>query len=203
MIDYLTEEEAVAYIGQNAMRDRSEVTDHVTAVSRFIDDYCGRHFYQDGTIAVPVARTFVPSHETELRLGVFNDLVSVSAVAVDTAGNRSFSTALTGYALEPFNPKPGYPYTTLRLYGTTFTSPGSNTRPDIVRVTGVWGWPAVPAPVKSAAKILMAELNKLADAPLGITGQSDFGIAYVGRRLPARVTDLLAPYRHPDNFGIA
>ena len=203
MIDYLTEEEAVAYIGQNAMRDRSEVTDHVTAVSRFIDDYCGRHFYQDGTIAVPVARTFVPSHETELRLGVFNDLVSVSAVAVDTAGNRSFSTALTGYALEPFNPKPGYPYTTLRLYGSTLTLPASNTRPDIVRVTGVWGWPAVPAPVKSAAKILMAELNKMADAPLGVTGATDFGLAYIGAGPLKTAKRFLARYVHPDNFGIA
>jgi hypothetical protein len=64
-----------------------------------------------------------------------------------------------------------------------------------VQITALWGWSAVPDPVKQATLIIAAEQWKLKDAPFGVAGFGEFG--------PIRVRDnpmaasLLARYRHP------
>ncbi len=202
---YLTQTEALTYV--KAANTSSEfVEDCVNAASRMIDNYCSRDFFQTGTVGTPVARTFPVEDVQCLRFGPHNDLVSVSTLKTDAAGDGTFETtiAASGYELGPLNAASrNEPFLALRLLaGATFPTTTTG-RSDLIQVTGVWGWPAVPPQVKSACRVLLAELVKLQDAPLGFAGGMEMGTAYVGSMAWRKATALLAPLRHPDGFGIA
>jgi hypothetical protein len=198
----LTIDEAISYVGKNQSVDTAELEDAVTAVSRKIERFCGRHFYQ-----VSEARTFEVEDWSELELGPFNDLVSVTLLRTDTDADGVYETTIpsTAYQLEPYNAALGdEPYTKLCLLsGTTFPIPTSGGRENLIQITGTWGWPAVPAEVKQAARHLINYAVKLQDAPLGVAGGMDMGAVYVGGRLPPFAVDLLRPYVHPMHVGLA
>jgi hypothetical protein len=203
---YLTQTEALTYV--KAADTSSEfVEDCVNTASRWIDQHCSRHFYQDGTVGTPVARTFQVDDLRCLRFGPHNDLTSISTLKTDSTGDGTYETtiAASSYELGPLNAATrGEPFTALRLLGgVTFPTPTSTGRSDVVEVTGVWGWPAVPPQVKSACRILVAEMVKLQDAPLGFAGGMEMGTAYVGSMAVKKAQMMLAPLRHPDGFGIA
>jgi hypothetical protein len=61
-----------------------------------------------------------------------------------------------------------------------------------VEVTGVFGWPAVPAPVVQATMLVASELFRLRDAPFGVAGFGEFGAVRV--RENPKVAALLDPY---------
>lgn len=63
-----------------------------------------------------------------------------------------------------------------------------------MRISGVWGWPAVPDAVKAACRIQVSRVFKRADSPLGVAGFGEFGVVRVSR-LDPDVESLLAPYR--------
>lgn len=99
------------------------------AVSREIDDRCKRHFY-----AVSAARFFGPGAAGYCRV---DDLLGVSEVATDPAGDASYSQVWTefDYRLEPAN---RYPKTELRTmpHGTKCFVGLDR----YVRVTGIFGY---------------------------------------------------------------
>lgn len=200
---YLTEAEAVAATGVNATADRAVLGEQVEAVSRMIDDICGRSFYQTAS----QARVFEADCARELEFGPFNDVVSVSSLKVDQDGDGVFETTISSsdYQLGELNAAvQGWPYEELCLLNSaTFPLYAASGREGLVQITGVYGWPAVPSGVKAAARLLLNELVKLKDAPFGVAGATDVGVAYVRSNLPARVPDLLDRYIHPHWFGIA
>ncbi|NBW09905.1 MAG: hypothetical protein EBR82_17955 [Caulobacteraceae bacterium] len=200
---YLTLAEAVAYTGANDGRADAELEDVVTSVSRLIDNYCGRHFYQ----RTAEARTFEADESDCLEFGPFNDLVSITTLKTDENGDGTYETTISSsnYLLEPVNAAIlGRPYRELELLnGVTWPIPPASGRDYLIQITGTWGWPAVPPEVKQAARIMVAEVSKLADAPLGVAGYGEFGVFRVSSSIPARARQLLEPLRHPDNFGIA
>lgn len=206
---YLTEEEARTYIGRNDAKDPALLEDIVTAASRLIDRHCGRHFFQQ----TATARIFDSPDGYCVTFGPFNDLVSVTTLKTDADGSGSYETTVSSsdYQLLPVGATTmgpvAQPYTSLRMLGSaTLPTPWefSSGRHGLIEITGTWGWPtAVPTEVKAACRIIVAEVAKLQDAPLGIAGGDAMGVAYVGRRLPARAVDLLAPFRHPLNMGLA
>lgn len=207
---YLTTTEAAAYIGRQYPDGSGVLDDIVSAVSRMIDQHCGRHFYADGTISVPVARVFKVERSDELELGPFNDLTSITTLKTDDNGDGTYETtiAVGNYQLHPVNAlsRGAYaePYTEIDLLnGTTFPLPVESGREYLIQVTGVWGWPAVPIEVKQAARILVAEMAKLQDAPLGLVGSPEFGMARVPGYMPRHVTQMLSPLVHPGWVGIA
>jgi len=202
---YLSQAEALSYV--KAANTSSEfVEDCVTAASRMIDNYCSRGFYKVGTVEEPVARTFPVESVDSLRFGTHNDLVSVTTLKTDAAGDGTYETtiAASAYELGPLNAAArNEPFLSLRLFtGTTFPTTTTG-RSDLIQITGVWGWPVVPAEVKAACRVLFAELVKLQDAPLGFAGGMEMGTAYVGSMAWRKATALLGPLRHPDGFGIA
>jgi hypothetical protein len=67
-------------------------------------------------------------------------------------------------------------------------------------VTGVFGWPAVPANVKQAALIAAADLFRLKDAPFGIAGFGEFGVVRV--QANPRVMSLLRRYITGQRVGV-
>jgi len=200
---YLTQAEALAYVGQNLVQDTSLLDDVVTSSSRMIDRYCGRTFYQ-----VTEARTFATEDDIySLQMGPFDDLVSITTLKTDPTGAGVYSTTIgaTSYQLVPYNgPQYEEPYTSLQLLGgVQWPVPTFNMRQNTVEITGVWGWPAVPLDVKQACRIIVAEIAKLESAPLGVAGFGEFGVVRVSQTMPPRARQLLQPYKHGSNFGIA
>jgi len=165
------------------------------AASRAIEQACERTFYRTASATV---RTFVPSGMYELKLGPYNDLVSLATLKTDTAGDGSFATTWAGtdYQLLPLNPGAApevRPYTKIKAVLNTFPVVTGFGRDDRVQLTGVFGWPAVPWAVKKATQLLAEEMLK--DAPFGVAGIGDFGVVRV--RENPRIKALIGPYIHP------
>ena len=165
------------------------------AASRWVETYCDRVFYRTAS----QARTFEPDGLWCLEFGAFNDLVSLTALATDTARNGGFATtwSASDYQLLPYNPAAApeqRPYTSLRAVGSqTFPAVcGLPGRRNVVQVTGIWGWPKVPPAVKQATAIVAADLFALKDAPLGAEGAAEFTTQVGDNR---RAMRLLDPYR--------
>jgi hypothetical protein len=188
---YLTLAEAQAYTGEPGGSINPQLEDAVTSVSRMIDGYCQRHFWQS---SAGTARLFTAVDPYTIQFGPFNDLVSAASVTQN-------GTAITAYRLEPRNVSgpETRPYTSIRLTSGTFTE----SRPDAlseVTVTGVWGWPAVPAAVKQACRLQVARMFKRADSPLGVAGFGEFGVIRI-TTLDPDVRALLQPYRLLGGFA--
>lgn len=140
----------------------------IEAVSRSIDRFVGfprRHFWQT---ASGTARHYTP--RTAKRLWI-HDLVSVETVSIDTSGDGTYETSWTNgveYVLDPFDANSqSEPYTSLVIKsdrGDVFPVGVEKS----VKVTGTWGWPAVPDEVEEACLIQCARIHKRADAPFGI-----------------------------------
>jgi hypothetical protein len=136
----------------------------IDSASRSIDDYCGRYFGQYGSEADPVTRTFDGTASTT----IIDDLVSVSLVEGQYGtGWTTLTSAM--YYLGPRNAAtsiPAKPYTMLKAeYGYEL--------PTVVRITGVWGWPDTPQPIREATKLQSIRLFKSKDVALGVVGGAD------------------------------
>ena len=139
------------------------------AGARWIDAYCGRTF----STATAQTRYYYPQDAE--RLAVV-DLVSVTSIAVDTAGTRPFSTTLTAsdYELWPLD---GPPYQEVRIWPLATTrsfSPGKQ-----VRVVGAFGATVdgqPPVEVRQANLLLASRYYKRArEAPFGVLQSTDLG----------------------------
>jgi hypothetical protein len=164
------------------------------AASRWIEQYTERIFWR----TTSSARTFTPDGQYCLKLPAFCDLVSVSAVKTDTAGDGTFVTTLAAstYQLLPYNTSAApetLPYNEIRSLSAAFpTSCGYGTRRNTVEVTGIWGWPKVPSAIRQAAAIIAADTFKLKDSPFGVEGQGEFTVNVGENR---RALKFLDPYK--------
>lgn len=194
MSNYITPDEARRWTGAPPDSQSVDLEETITAVSRMIDAYCQRSFGQTSS----EARDLVATSCTMIELGPFHDIVSVSAVATDTDADGTFATSVTDYLLEPrsaVGPETR-PYRALRrLSGEWPRATQADARQALVRVTGVWGWPDVPAAVKAACRMQVARVFKRADSPLGVAGFGEFGVVRLSSRLDPDVQQMLAPYR--------
>jgi len=204
---YIGAREAQDYIGRQFADGTGILDSIITTASRSIDRHCGRHFYQHGTTDVPVARYFDTYGDT-LTLGTYNDLVSVTTLKGDDDDTGSYETTYTNYQLLPKGAATRHPdaepFTKIRLLDTdTFPVLDNSGRTGLIEVTGVWGWPTVPADIVAACRILVAELGKLQDAPLGMLGSAEFGMSRIPPQKQRHVREMLAPFIHPQHVGIA
>ena len=153
------------------------LTQALEAASRGIDRMCGRRFWLD---PAPVARTFNPSGRTVAtesgdRL-VVNDLGSVTGLTVETGSGGSYS-AVTTYETGPDNAlADARPVTSLLSLGGSWGYGAAR-----VRITGRWGWPAVPAEVVQATQIQALRLYRRKDSPDGVTGSAEWGVVRLSR----------------------
>lgn len=161
---YATAAEYRAQVQKTDDGEDTEIERNLLAVSRLIERETGRTFNRD---ASATTRVYIP---TDQRILSIEDVVSVSAVTVDESDDRSFAgdTALDTslYELWPLNAATGAepePYT--QIYRADANWPGvlnvqtARTRFYRVQVTGIHGWPAVPAPIKEACIWLTAILR--------------------------------------------
>lgn len=157
----------------------------ITAVSRLIDAYCGRRFY-----AATETRYYSPKHADWCPV---DDLLAVTTLSTDDAGNRTWSTtwAATDYDLVPPNAVvDGGPYTAVE------TAPGGRySLPSITRglkIAGSFGYSATtPAVVREAALLQATRVFKRRDAPFGIMGSFDLGQLQTIQRIDPDVAMML------------
>lgn len=203
MTDYTTVQTLRAYLGDpGGTVDGGPLQSAITAASRRIDTICARSF------TVPSSATdkvFAPGswwHCDFVDLaGQRWDLSSTTSLAVhvDTGYDGTYATTLTNntdFLLVPENgTKYGqpWPYEGMRALsnsGATFPLqiPGYRST---VKVTGKWGWTAVPDGVIQACLILAAQIFKNRDNVGGFQG-FDAGVVRV-REDPLALT-MLEPY---------
>ncbi len=180
-----------ARLGIADIADDATLEAVITAVSRWIDRYCGRRFY---TTASDEIRYYTAAQSDQL---LTDDIVSVTGLVTDEDGDRVYETtwAATDYDLEPANAAlDGEPYTAIRT-----TPNGSHSFPvDVargVRITGKFGFASTPAPVEEACLIQCSRIYRRKDAPFGVTGSPELGQATVIMRLDWDVRYLLDTYR--------
>ena len=178
--------------------DDALIESSINSASRLIDGYCGRAFYNAGT----AARYFAPT--TELFCDV-DDLASTAiTLATDPMVDGSFDLvwSAANYQLEPLNgvlDGQTWAYTRIRA-ALNYLFPMTNELA-LVKVTGVWGWPAVPAAVETACIIQSQRIFKRFDSPLGVAGFGDMGAIRVTRALDGDVAQLVEPYRRMRNMA--
>jgi len=161
-----------AVIDKSDTGEDAEILLDLTAVSRFMEKSLGRHFTRD---AAGVARDFYapssgpiyPDAENPWKYArgsrdlYIDDLSAApSSVLVDENGDGTPETAYTTYELLPLNaaagPEPA-PYTHMRIPVWANRLAWPNGR--LVRITGQWGWPAVPEAIRRACIHLTAILR--------------------------------------------
>lgn len=193
MTDYITAPDVINALGAGTIDDVL-LGIVITAASRHVADHCGRDF---SPVASSV-RDFYPVDPNVVRI---DDATAVTVVATDDGSDGTYSTTwtTTEYQLQPVGGigpagQTGWPYTAIvAISSRTFTASPFNRRPP-VRVTGAWGWTAIPEDVKLATLFLSTEMFKAArEAPFGSANMADFGpIQIRGNR---RVRELLQPYQ--------
>lgn len=170
----------------------------VESASRAIDTYTGRYFYNAGT----AARVFVADSNFYT---VIDDAITITEVATADDIDANFSTVwdTTDYQKEPLNGISGgitgWPTTALRaiddkVFPTSGTF-GWKGQEACVRVTGTWGWSAVPMAIKKATIYQAARFFKRDESPLGVLSSPDLGFIRVGTKVDPDVAMLIDPYR--------
>ena len=170
----------------------------ITSTSRMIDDFTGRFFYANGTSQSPVVRYYTPNDPWSLAV---DDFVSISEIATDDNFNQTWSTvwATSDFMVEPINnPRRGWPYTRLLATGR-YVWPYY--LPQACKITGVWGWPAVPAEVNQACILQSARIFVRKQSPFGIAGTPELGTVRLSSRLDPDVEAFLRPMKR--NNGLA
>lgn len=181
----------------------ADVTIAMGAASRAVDSITGRRFWLDADAAK--VRYYTPRSYKVLQI---DDLVTMTSVAIDRAGRGSFSetwVSSVDYVLEPFNARaenPMRPYETLRarcLSGRRLPAHLEQS----VKVTGQFGWAAVPDDVTAATGIIAAKLlRRSREAPFGIvTAGIDQGVAMRIARTDPDVYTLLHDYKRHEPFA--
>lgn len=174
--NYCTSDELKAFVRIADTADDVQIGLAIAAASRAVDRTCsGRGFQRQFGSAVG-ARIYTPRIDAELGRTVVDvdDLVTVTAIAADTAGDGGFVDAITVFTLRPQNAAlDGFPFTQVASgLNSTVAMP---LLPDSVRVTGTFGWAAVPDAVKEATLLQASRLLARREAPFGVAGSPDVG----------------------------
>lgn len=164
----------------------------VESASRAIDSYCNRVFYSTGTAVV---RYYSP---VDSYLCDIDDLVSLTSLYTNSDETQSSYDILwtsEDRQLEPLNGLADgqpTPFTRIRAIGDyTFQTLNGEAS---VKVTGVFGYSAVPIAITQATVIQASRIYKRLDSPLGIIS-GELGTMRVGTRLDPDVAQLVDGFR--------
>lgn len=193
MGDYLTASEFKSTITVEVGDQDAEIELAIDASEAAIDEHTQRRF-GFGTSAEK-SLEFTATSPTMVYI---DDLVTISSLKTDTNDDGTFDTTwdASDYRLEPVNApslKDARPYTRIAaINGKEFPHEDFTTE-----VTGTWGWPAVPKPVKQATMIQASRLLKRArEAPFGVAGITFEGAGVrLQSKLDPDVEQLVAPYK--------
>ena len=197
---YLELEEAKSTLEIEAGHADTDIQRTLVAASRMIDEITQTRFY---TTAADEVRYYSPDAGHLL----FTDEIStLTELATDAAGGTTFGTvwtANTDYVLQPENATVGA--VQYRPWDRILRHPKSAKQfpcyPRSVRVTGKFGWTAVPDAVKVATGIIATKaLRRARSAPMGIVTAFD-GTAVRMSRFDPQVEEMLAPYNRSTPYA--
>lgn len=159
--DYVDSTELKNYLRITDTADDVFIAAWVTAVSRNVDDFCGRQF---GKVNSAEQRYYKPVYDRH-QCAWFVEIDDLQDLTGLTVLNES-GTAVTDYVLLPRNAAvKGKPYEQMRL----------TVRTGELKITAPWGWNAVPASVKTGLFLQGARLAARRDSPFGIAGSPSEG----------------------------
>jgi hypothetical protein len=170
----------------------------IESASRLIDGYAGRQFFSSGT----ATRYYTADDDFVCEIDDISssNITLVTAMDADAVFDTTWAT--TDYQLEPLNAVldgQAWPYTRIRAVGD-YLWPISGGEA-LVKLTAVFGWPAVPIAIKQATIIQASRIFKRLDSPLGVAGFGDLGVMRVSSSLDPDVAQLVAPYRRLRNMA--
>jgi len=194
---------AALRIGTADTLDDTLIDNCAGAASRLIDGYCSRKFWVAGSATSRV-------YQADDSFYCSIDDISGTALTLQTSGNANgvFDTtwSVTDYQLEPLNADLDgvtWAYDKIRAVGNYLFPTVNNNygQQALVKVTAIFGWPAIPEPVVQATIIQASRLFKRYDSPLGVAGFGDMGAIRVSRALDPDVAQLVEPYRRMRMFA--
>lgn len=182
-----------AAVGISDSTDDAALQNVLDATDTLIDLYCDR---KTGFGTATETRYYTAE---DYEYVLTDDLVSVTTLQTDDDANGTYETTWTSgtdYVLAPRNAAlDGFPYTEI---DTSVTWP-RNFPKDVylgVKVTGVFGFPSVPAAVVQAEIIQAGAVWNSRTAPFGVIGSADLGgILRMSRALHPEAALILEPYR--------
>lgn len=161
---YITLEDLKKAVGDSSSSDDSLYEVAIEAASRMIDGWCdpagSRHFWSEDT---PQPRLFRPYNRYLVRTGFFSTITGLT-IETDDNNDGTFETvwSVTDWVAEPGLRPNGEPFDHITAAGAARGFP-VNGRRSCVRITALWGWPAIPAPVKQACQMVAVALYKSKD----------------------------------------
>lgn len=180
---YITEQELRNALHDSSSLDSTLLQGAILAASEAVNTRCGRKFYQRLD-----TQYFFPDDLWTVSLDDM-DLATTTglSVHVDDGYAGTFTEARvfgTDFICEPRNQSvygvEGWPFTSLKaISGKTWFLRYTDFQQYTVKVTGTWGWPAVPYSVKQATTIVAAFLYKRPEAALGMTALPEIGMMRV------------------------
>jgi hypothetical protein len=180
------------WLGIEDAADDSRLEIAINAASRAIDRYTRRRFF---TTTNDETRYYTPLTSAHCHT---DDIVSITSVAIDTSGARTYDTTLasTDYDAYPENAAlDGIPVTALHVT-TNGRYRFSPVFPRSVRVVGKFGASGATAwmpAVKQAALMQATRFVKRKDSPFGIAGNNALGQTLVISDLDPDVREMLSP----------
>jgi hypothetical protein len=194
---YVELTELTDYLRNTIVADEVEIQAALSAAENGVNSYCQRIFTVP---TVATTRTFLPTNNHSVTVP---DIASTTDLVVVDDGS---TVAAADYQLEIAPGLTGpigvdgrtWPYTRIRRLSGRWHVPSDGEA--LISITARWGWPAVPAEVEMATKLLARDYLLARDTSFGIVQVGDFS-----RRVAANgvVTDLLGPLRRAEAFGIA
>jgi len=172
--------------------DDALIENSINAASRMIDQYCNRNFYSGSAGEI---RYYKANDGYTCWIDDMQTITSVQTASIDPT---IFDTtwAATDYQVLPANRWANgawYPITAITAV-ENYLFPVWAEIP-LVKVTGTFGWNAVPESIKFATIIQASRLFKRLESPLGVAGVSDLGILRVGYNIDGDVAQLINPFR--------
>jgi hypothetical protein len=181
---YATAEQLAAHLnlGGDPSSSEQEALDRAVVVaSSAVDEYTNRRFIVASTATAKLFRS------ERIDTVLIDDATTVTLVE-ESSDRQSWATrSATDWWTEPLNAADdGKPITKVCA---TFRFAAW------VRVTGTWGWAAVPEDVVAATLIKAAKVYRRKDSPEGMEGLDGFGVTRISRFEDGDVQLLLAPFR--------
>lgn len=159
--DYATLAQLKAHVRVGDDADDAELTDALSSASRAVDSATTRQF---GVLAAPATWYYTAGYNrlTGVWIVLVDDVATTTGMVVVVDG-----VTVTDYTLGPRQAvAKGKVWTYLTL-GSTVSCSGDL---DGVAITALWGWPAVPAPVKFATILQASRFAIRRDSPYGTAG---------------------------------
>lgn len=177
---YCTLDELKEYLKIPQVKESNDplLEDALASATQEINETCNRQFNRIDDDDDPTERSFYP---VSSNLVYVDDFFTTDGLVVKIA-----DTEVTAFQPAPLNGivngETGWPYWKIRTHDSIVIPRGGWDGEAPVKVTAMWGWPEVPAPVKQACLIMASENFQMKDTPFGVAGMDMFGT-------PLRVRD--------------